>query len=157
MKKANKKQNYKENFNIDHFSNTQDPSDSDTYSNRRNLKYKMMTQQEANADFHRNPYTFERFSSEAELLVRTLWSNGHIDGSLIIDCTLETNTSDPFLPKEYQKQLKLTVRRKSDDLYFRLSIMYSVVEQIPELFFTCYRKIEPSEANDLACDNIFAE
>ena len=89
---------------------------------------------------------------EAESLVRALWQGGHVDGTTIIDCSLQNHDNDPFLPVEYQKQLKLTVRRPSDGLLFRLSIMYSVTEQLPELFFTCTKQ----QANaTVESDNIF--
>lgn len=84
-------------------------------------------------------YTYASFVNEAEGLVRTLWQGGHVDGVQIIDCTLQSHDTDPFLPLEYHKQLKLTVRRPVDGLVFKLSIMYSVTEQLPELFFTCQR------------------
>ena len=48
-------------------------------------------------------YTYERFVSEAEALVRALWSVGLVDGVKIVDCILESRENDPFLPKEYQK------------------------------------------------------
>ena len=73
-------------------------------------------------------YTYQRFVNEAEGLVRALWSGGHVDGVVIVDCTLQSHDSDPFLPIEYQKQLKLTVRRPLDQLLFKVSIMYSVTE-----------------------------
>ena len=87
-------------------------------------------------------YSYERFVEEAERLVRTLWGRGLVDGEIIVDCTLQSHDTDPFLPKEYQKQLKLTVRRPIDGILFKLSIMYSVTEQLPELFFTCSKKVQ---------------
>ena len=56
------------------------------------------------------------------------------------------------MPVEYQKQIKLTVRRPGDGLYFRLSIMYSVVEQLPELLFTCYRLQESNQEEQKKTD-----
>ena len=44
-----------------------------------------------------------------------------------------------------------------DGLIFKLSIMYSVTEQLPELFFTCQRAAQPNQTiDDGECDDIFA-
>ena len=75
-----------------------------------------------------------------------MWQTSEaIDGDTILDCQIHQTTDNPFLPKEYELQLKLNAKRKSDGLVFEMSIMYSVTNQLPELFFTCYKLIQDEE------------
>ena len=88
-----------------------------------------------------NLYTFEQFKAESECYLKALWQGGtYIDGDKIIDCQLQHITNNPFLPKEYELQLKLTVKRAEDNMLFKMSIMYSVTNQLPELFFICEKE-----------------
>ena len=103
-------------------------------------------------------YTFAKFVEEVQLFVKVMWEGGHVDGTVVLDCSLESRDNDPFLPAEYQKQLKLTVRRPSDDMLFHFSVMYSVTEQLPELFFTCTKRVSPPAGVPAEqSENIFAD
>ena len=93
-------------------------------------------------------YTFEEFHTEASAYVKAMWQNENaIDGVSVIECQLQQATDNPFLPKEYQIQLKLTARRQKDGLVFKMSVMYSITNQLPELFFTCYEETEEADGD----------
>ena len=80
--------------------------------------------------------------------MKDLWKYGLIDGEKIIDCQT-TEDTNPFLTTESSFCLRIEIDNKLFNVKYKMSIVYSVVHQLPELLFSVYDLTNGQEVLDV--------